>query len=150
MAVLSYPDLELKATSLMQREITFPYVPGLLSFREIPALLDCLQRLEVVPDVFICDGLGIAHPRRCGLACHLGVLFDLPSIGAAKHPLIGMHEPVPQERGAWRALVDESQIVGGITHTVLHPSHFRLHRPSDVFGNGNSNSNELHPSIPPS
>jgi deoxyribonuclease V len=118
--VLTYPTLELKATSLAQREITFPYVPGLLSFREIPALIDCLQKLEAVPDIFICDGQGLAHPRRFGLACHLGVLIDLPSIGVAKRPLIGEYKPVPQERGAWRAIIDKGETIGAALRWRSH------------------------------
>ncbi|MGD8534012.1 MAG: endonuclease V, partial [Gammaproteobacteria bacterium] len=83
-ALLEYPGLELIEHAIARRPTTFPYIPGLLSFREIPVLLDAIEALGRRPDLVICDGQGIAHPRRFGLACHLGVLTDLPAIGVAK------------------------------------------------------------------
>ncbi len=82
----------------------FPYVPGYLSFREVPAILEALRRLPITPDIMLCDGQGYAHPRRFGLACHLGVLTDIPCIGVAKTRLVGSHDCVPETRGGWVAL----------------------------------------------
>jgi deoxyribonuclease V len=101
-AVLSFPDLELKEQAIAKRPTTFPYVPGFLSFREIPAVLDALEKLAIAPDLILCDGQGIAHPRRFGIACHLGVLIDVPTIGVAKSLLVGKHEELPLERGNWQ------------------------------------------------
>ncbi len=95
----------------------FGYVPGLLAFREIPALLTALRKLETVPDVLVCDGYGLAHPRRFGLACHLGVLTGLPSIGVAKTPFVGSHGPLGPRRGDWVPLVDEGRTVGRALRT---------------------------------
>jgi deoxyribonuclease V len=99
-AVLAYPGLRLLESAVALRPTAFPYVPGLLSFREVPAVLEALQRLKRRPDVVLCDGQGIAHPRRFGVACHIGVLTGLPTIGVAKSRLIGTHGPVPEQRGA--------------------------------------------------
>lgn len=87
--------------------LEFPYVPGLLSFREIPVLLKALRKLQTMPDLLFCDGQGYAHPRRFGLASHLGVVLDRPSIGCAKSILIGTHKPVPVKAGSWTPLIDE-------------------------------------------
>jgi deoxyribonuclease V len=88
-------------------ELRFPYVPGLLSFREIPVLLAALKKLKKMPDLLFCDGQGIAHPRRMGLATHLGLVLDRPTIGCAKSILIGTHGKLSQAAGSWSALVDE-------------------------------------------
>jgi deoxyribonuclease V len=88
--------------------LKFPYVPGLLSFREIPVLLAALKKLEQQPDLLFCDGQGYAHPRRLGLAAHLGVWLDKPTIGCAKSILIGTHGPLPQKAGSWVPLVDQA------------------------------------------
>jgi len=116
-AVLGYPDLEPLTSAVARRPTTFPYVPGLLSFREIPAVLDALQALTVAPDVLLCDGQGIAHPRRFGIACHLGVLTDLPAVGVAKSRLIGEFDPPPQTKGAWRPLTDKGECIGAVLRT---------------------------------
>lgn len=116
-AVLSYPDLTLVEKAVARRPTAFPYVPGLLSFREIPALLDALAMLEDPPDLVLCDGQGIAHPRRFGLACHLGVLTDLPTIGVAKSRLVGEHGEVPENKGDWVALEDKGEIIGAVVRT---------------------------------
>ena len=116
-SVLCYPDLNPKTSAYAERKVTFPYVPGLLSFREIPPLLDCFEKLDLIPDLLLCDGHGIAHPRRFGLACHLAILLDLPSIGIAKRRLIGEHAPVQQERGAWQPLCDGDEMIGAALRT---------------------------------
>lgn len=116
-AVLAYPSLQLE-TSAVAREMTrFPYVPGLLSFREAPAVLAAIERLAVLPDMLLCDGQGIAHPRRLGIASHLGLLLDIPSIGVAKTRLTGTHDEVPAERGAWVPLMDGSETIGAVLRT---------------------------------
>ena len=116
-AVLAFPSLVPLESASARRPAAFPYVPGLLSFREIPVVLDALGQLRSPPDLLICDGQGLAHPRRFGLACHLGVLTGLPSIGAAKSRLLGTHAKLPPERGAWVPLVDRGETVGAVLRT---------------------------------
>jgi deoxyribonuclease V len=116
-AVLSFPDLKAADQVVARRAASFPYIPGLLSFREIPALLDALAKLGVTPDLLLCDGQGLAHPRRFGLACHLGVLTGIPSIGVAKSLLVGEHAPLPSARGAWRPLRHQGEVVGAALRT---------------------------------
>lgn len=113
-AVLAFPSLERVDQAIFRAPTCFPYVPGLLSFREVPAVIGALEQLSIVPDLLLCDGQGIAHPRRFGIASHLGVLCDIPSIGVAKTRLIGEHEEVPQERGAWVPLTDHGEIIGAV------------------------------------
>ena len=122
-AVLSFPQLQLVERAIARRPTTFSYIPGFLSFREIPAVLDALEKLTLTPDLIICDGQGIAHPRRLGIASHLGVLIDLPTIGAAKSRLVGSHEEVPQEKGNWRPLKYKGEIVGAVvrSRTLVKP-----------------------------
>ena len=98
-------------------ELRFPYVPGYLSFRELPPLQTCWNALRVRPDVVVFDGHGYAHPRRFGLACHGGVLWDVPSIGCAKSPFIGTHGPLAEERGATAPIVHEGETVGMVVRT---------------------------------
>lgn len=95
----------------------FGYVPGLFAFRELPALLTVLAALSTVPDVLVCDGHGLAHPRRFGLACHLGVLLDRPTIGIAKTPLSGRYDPPGRHRGDGSALVADGEVVGRALRT---------------------------------
>ena len=116
-AVLRYPELELLESAIARRPTTFPYIPGLLSFRELPAVLAALEQLPESPDLLLCDGQGIAHPRRFGLASHLGLLVDLPSIGVAKTRLCGTHEELPNRRGAWTPLRAEGEIIGAVLRT---------------------------------
>ncbi len=116
-AVLSYPDLQLVEHIVDHRPTSFPYVPGLLSFREAPAALDALAKLEIRPDLLLCDGQGLAHPRRFGLACHIGLLADIPAVGVAKTRLIGQHEPVLESRGSWQPLWHEGEMVGAVLRT---------------------------------
>lgn len=116
-AVLSYPDLTLADQVVARRPVHFPYIPGLLSMREVPALLAALDKLGARPDLLLCDGQGLAHPRRFGLACHLGVLTGIPSIGVAKSLFIGEHDVLPEQRGAWRPLRHKNEIVGAALRT---------------------------------
>jgi len=116
-AVLRFPDLRMADQAVARRPVSFPYIPGLLSFREIPVLLDALDRLGQRPDLLLCDGQGLAHPRRFGLACHLGVLTGIPSIGVAKSLLVGEHAPLPRVRGAWRPLIHKDEVVGAALRT---------------------------------
>ena len=110
--VLSFPELVVQETSLVRCPTRFPYVPGLLSFRESPAVLKALEQLQALPDLLLCDGQGLAHPRRFGIACHLGLLTGLPSIGVAKSLLVGRHAPVETVRGAWQPLIDRNEQIG--------------------------------------
>lgn len=116
-AVLRYPELNMLETAIARRPTTFPYVPGLLSFRELPAVLEALEQLQEPPDLLLCDGQGIAHPRRMGIASHLGLLVDLPAIGVAKTRLCGMHEEPPNQRGAWTPLRAGNEIIGAVLRT---------------------------------
>lgn len=116
-AVLSLENLQLQDQAIARRPTTFPYIPGFLSFREVPAVLDALQKLTVTPDLLLCDGQGIAHPRRFGIACHLGLLTDLPTIGVAKSLLVGRHADVPDERGGWQPLTHKGDTIGAALRT---------------------------------
>lgn len=98
-------------------ELRFPYVPGYLSFRELPVLQTCWDALRVRPDLVVFDGHGYAHPRRFGLACHGGVMWDVPSLGCAKNPFIGTHAPLGDERGATSPIVHERETVGMVVRT---------------------------------
>ncbi|MEU8655682.1 deoxyribonuclease V [Actinoplanes philippinensis] len=115
--VLNTADLSVVDTAVVRGVPAFPYVPGLFAFREVPALLAALERLTVRPGVLICDGHGLAHPRRFGLAAHLGVLTDLPSFGVGKTRLVGDWEPVGEPRGSRSALVDAGDTVGAVLRT---------------------------------
>jgi deoxyribonuclease V len=100
-----------------RRKLTFPYVPGLLSFREAPTVLAALRKLRSPVDVILCDGHGLAHPRRFGLACHLGVVCDLPTVGCAKSRLVGEHGELAIERGSRVPLVHDGHVVGTVLRT---------------------------------
>ncbi|MGH8545271.1 MAG: deoxyribonuclease V [Gammaproteobacteria bacterium] len=115
--ILRYPELALLEQVVIERPAEFPYVPGLLSFREVPVVLEALARLDRGPDLLLCDAQGYAHPRRFGLASHLGVITDTPSIGVAKTRLIGEHAPVPARMGAWTPLRDRDEIIGAALRT---------------------------------
>ncbi|WP_425442050.1 endonuclease V [Saccharopolyspora flava] len=114
--VLDLADLSVVDSAVVRDRPRFPYVPGLFAFREAPPLLDALQRLTIDPDVLVCDGQGLAHPRRFGLACHLGVLTDLPSIGVGKTPM-GHYDPPGQNRGDWTPLHMDDDEVGRALRT---------------------------------
>jgi len=115
--LLSLPDLEPLEAATAERPASFPYVPGLLAFREGPAVLAALELLRGQPDVLIFDAQGLAHPRRMGLATHIGVLLDRPSVGCAKSRLCGKHEEPPPERGGWVPLMDGEEIIGAVVRS---------------------------------
>lgn len=115
--VLSFPELRPLEQCLARCPTSFPYIPGLLSFRELPAALEALGRLRHKPDLLMCDGQGYAHPRRFGLACHLGLLTGLPSIGIAKSRLIGEHGPLGLEKGSRTWLRHQGEIIGALLRT---------------------------------
>lgn len=119
--VLRYPELDIIESRIVHRHVTFPYIPGLLSFRETPALLDALSQLTHVPDVLFVDGHGLSHPRRFGIACHIGVLIDRPVIGCAKSRLTGWYEEPAPVRGSMTPLYDHhGQIIGSVVRTRDH------------------------------
>jgi deoxyribonuclease V len=115
--VLNFPDLTLQEQAIAREPTRFPYVPGYLSFREVPAVLAAMDKLQRKPDLLLCDGQGLAHPRRFGIACHLGLLTDTPSIGVAKSRLIGTHGEIPNEKGSWRPLLDTTEVIGAVLRT---------------------------------
>jgi deoxyribonuclease V len=115
--VFSFPDLEIIDQATAIRESVFPYMPGLLSFREGPVVLDALAKLKQQPDLFIFDGQGYAHPRRFGLACHLGLYLDRPSIGCAKTRFIGTFEEPGPNKGDRTPLLDEDETIGMVVRT---------------------------------
>jgi deoxyribonuclease V len=116
-AVLNLADLQMVESAVVRQPTNFPYIPGFLSFREVPAILEALSQLKTPPDLLLCDGQGIAHPRRLGLACHLGLLSNLPAIGVAKTRLIGRYEPLAEEKGSRQPLWDKGEIVGVVLRT---------------------------------
>ena len=113
-AVLRFPQLDLVERAIARQPTRFPYIPGYLSFREIPALLAALAKITTTPDLILCDGQGLAHPRRFGIACHLGVLTGLPTIGVAKSRLIGSHDEPGAKKGSWTPLMDKGEIIGAV------------------------------------
>jgi deoxyribonuclease V len=116
-AVLSFPGLTLVEQQVVRDKTRFPYVPGYLSFREVPAALKAFAKLRIIPDLLLCDGQGLAHPRRFGLACHLGLWTGLPSIGVAKSRLIGIHKEPASEKGSWQPLLDNEEVIGAVLRT---------------------------------
>jgi deoxyribonuclease V len=115
--VLDATSLDVVEEAAVLDEPRFPYVPGLFAFRELPALVGALRELRVTPDLLVCDGHGLAHPRRFGLACHLGVLTGLPSIGVGKTRLVGSCDEPGRDRGAWSTVEDGGQVVGRALRT---------------------------------
>ena len=110
--VLSFPELELIETAEAILPIQFPYVPGLLSFRETPVAVVALEKLQNEPDLILCDGQGIAHPRRFGIACHIGLITNTPSIGVAKSLLVGKYESLGLTRGSTADLIHQNEKIG--------------------------------------
>ena len=110
-------ELEHVETVTAEQEPRFPYIPGLLSFREAPVCLEVVERLSLQPDLFMIDGQGIAHPRRLGLAAHLGLFFDTPTVGCAKSRLIGTYDEPGLEKGAYSFLYDGQEVIGAAVRT---------------------------------
>ena len=115
--VFTFPELELVETQVASCPVTFPYVPGLLSFREGPAMLTAFRQVETLPDVVLFDAQGYAHPRRLGAASHLGLFLDVPSIGCAKSRLTGRYEEPGPEFGDRNPLVDKDEVIGAVVRT---------------------------------
>ena len=115
--VLSFPELQVVDSVVTESPVRFPYIPGLLSFREIPPLLTAFAQLQTEPDLVIVDGQGIAHPRRFGLASHLGLILDKPTIGCAKSRLCGRYEEPDSEQGAYTYLTDKEEVIGAAVRT---------------------------------
>lgn len=128
--VLDFPSLAPVENAVAFQKVRFPYVPGFLSFRELPAVLDAFSRLRTRPDLVLCDGQGIAHPRRLGIATHLGLCIDLPTIGVGKSILCGTHGPVPDQKGEWTPLRHKGETIGAMLRTrvgvqplIISPGH---------------------------
>ncbi|MFZ0034516.1 MAG: deoxyribonuclease V [Sedimentisphaerales bacterium] len=115
--LLKLPGFEIIETANTVQKISFPYIPGLLSFREAPACIAAVEKLKCEPDAFIIDGQGLAHPRRFGLACHLGLFFHKPTIGCAKSRLTGSFEEPAPEKGSFSLLKDGDEIIGAVVRT---------------------------------
>ncbi|MDZ4658886.1 MAG: deoxyribonuclease V [Bythopirellula sp.] len=115
--VLDFATLQIVDFATHEDAVPFPYVPGLLSFRECPSILAAADKLRVEPDLILVDGQGIAHPRRFGIAAHLGVLFDKPTIGCAKSRLIGKHEEPALAAGSYADLWDRDELIGVVLRT---------------------------------
>ena len=115
--VLSFPELQTVDSVVAESPVPFPYIPGLLSFRETPPLLKAFDQLDTAPDLIIVDGQGIAHPRRFGIASHLGLILDKPAIGCAKSRLWGRHKEPKSEAGSVEYLYDKSEIIGAAVRT---------------------------------
>ena len=115
--VLSFPEMEVVESVVIQGRPEFPYVPGLLTFREAPLVLDVFDRIATTPDLILVDGQGIAHPRRFGIASHLGLLFDIPTIGCAKSRLCGEYEEPPLQAPGRSPLMDDGELIGAVLRT---------------------------------
>ena len=117
--ILQYPELRVVEVKVIGGRLDFPYIPGLLSFRESPLILAACQELTLVPDLILVDGQGIAHPRRMGLASHLGLFLDTPTIGCAKSLLCGQHEVPGREPGSYTEIRDREEVIGAALRTKL-------------------------------
>lgn len=115
--ILDFKGLDPIDYAIATRPVTFPYVPGLLAFREGPVVLDALERVTTTPDLLIFDGQGLAHPRRLGIASHIGLLVDMPAIGCAKSRLCGQHDEPGEEPGEYAFLVDKGEVIGAVLRT---------------------------------
>jgi deoxyribonuclease V len=133
--VLELPDFQVMETAEAILDVTFPYVPGLLSFREAPACITAMRNLQTIPDVVLVDGQGIAHPRRLGLASHLGLFLNIPTIGCAKSRLIGEHDNLSRQKGSFVPLLDKNEQIGFVVRSrkdvkplFVSPGHKIAHR----------------------
>lgn len=120
--VLDFETLTLIEKQIVRAKTRFPYIPGYLSFREIPAALKGFEKLQSIPDLILCDGQGIAHPRRFGLACHLGLWTGIPCIGVAKSRLIGTYQEPASKKGSWKPLMDKDETIGAVLRTRTNVS----------------------------
>ena len=120
--ILSYPELRLVETKIVNGKLNFPYIPGLLSFRESPLVLAACEKLTITPDLILVDGQGIAHPRRMGLASHLGLFLNTPTIGCAKSRLCGSHKVPGVEPGSYSELINNGEVIGAVLRTKLEVS----------------------------
>jgi deoxyribonuclease V len=111
-ALLSWPELAVVEVQRAEGTPVLPYIPGLLAFREVPVLLGALERLTQAPDLILVDGQGMAHPRRFGIACHIGLITQVPTVGCAKSILVGRPGPLGPQRGAWCELADGGEVIG--------------------------------------
>jgi len=132
--ILTYPLLEVAEVKTTEDKLNFPYIPGLLSFRESPLVLAVCQKLSIDPDLILVDGQGIAHPRRLGIASHLGLLLDIPSIGCAKSRLCGTHSTVNDKVGSYTELIDNGEIIGVAlrTKTYVNPVYISIGHKIDL------------------
>ncbi|MWP61846.1 deoxyribonuclease V [Gilliamella sp. Pas-s25] len=112
--VLTYPDFKVVEYHIARIRTQFPYIPGYLSFREYPALIEAWQQVTQKPDLLFVDGQGVAHPRRLGIASHLGLLLDMPTIGVAKKKLCGQYKPLPKQAGSVTPLQDKQDQIGWV------------------------------------
>ena len=117
MVVLNARTLDVVETRTADRRVTFPYVPGFLAFREVPVIRAAFRKLRCRPDLAIVDGMGLLHPRRCGLACHLGILLDLPTIGCGKTWFVGDYEEPAAARGSWSPMTLDGKTAGAALRT---------------------------------
>lgn len=115
--IFSYPRLNLVEVSISNHVIDYPYIPGLLAFREGPAIEKCFKKIKNIPDLIFFDGNGFMHPRRMGVASHMGILLDIPSIGCAKRKLLGDYKGSPKNRGEYKFIRDDSEIIGAAVVT---------------------------------
>jgi deoxyribonuclease V len=115
--VLDATTLQVVESQTAIEVVSFSYIPGLFSFRELPPLLSAFNKLTIKPDLIVCDGQGIAHPRRFGLACHLGVTLNIPTIGCGKSKLLGDFAPVAEPRGSISELLDDQVLIGNVLQT---------------------------------
>lgn len=115
--ILESDSLKLVESVTVEDTVQFPYIPGLFSFRELPPIIKAFKKIKTTPQLVVCDGQGLAHPRRFGLACHLGTLYDIPTIGCGKTRLLGNYQEPEQHRGAQSPLIDNSEIIGNVLRT---------------------------------
>ncbi len=132
--VLKWPELELAEVRIGRAKPPIPYIPGYLAFREVPAAIDALEKLQLTPDVILVDGQGTAHPRRFGLACHMGLVTEVPTIGCAKTRLLGRYETLAAERGASSLLIDKGDAMGKVvrTRTDVSPVYVSVGHKMDI------------------
>lgn len=115
--ILEVETLKVVESVMVEDRVSFPYIPGLFSFRELPPIMKAFEKIQTTPQLIVCDGQGLAHPRRFGLACHLGVVFDTPAIGCGKTRLAGDYAEPGTERGAASPLIDNDEVIGSVLRT---------------------------------